>query len=260
MILDDISEHKRGEVAARKAKRPLPVVQEAVAQARPPRDFRKALREPGMSLIAEVKKASPVKGVFREDMDPVDVASAYEQGGARAISVLTDERYFRGSLDDLTIVRRHVAVPCLRKEFIVDEYQIYEARAAEADAILLIVRMLSDEQLKDYQALARSLGMACLIETHDAAEIERALASGGNIIGINNRDLNTFHVDFRTTLELKKFVPGGHVLVSESGIQTREQVKLLEDGGVDAILVGETLVTSKDIVGTIRELLGADEG
>jgi len=260
MILDEICAHKREEVEARKREMPLARIQEALLDAKPPRDFRRALRGAGISLIAEVKRASPVKGVFVEDLDPVDLSSAYEQGGASAISVLTDQRYFRGSLDDLTLVRKHVEVPCMRKEFIVDEYQIYEARAASADAILLIVRMLSDAQLRDYQALAKSLGMACLVETHDAPEIERAIEAGSHIIGINNRDLDTFHVDIRTTLELKKRVPGGHVLVSESGIQTRDHVKMLEDGGVDAILVGETLVTSRDIVGKIRELLGRDEG
>lgn len=260
MILDDICAYKRDEVAARKLIVPQDRLVEAAKEARPPQDFRRALRAEGMSLIAEVKRASPVKGVFMEDMDPVDVAGAYEQGGASAISVLTDEKYFKGTLDDLTVVRKHVAIPCMRKEFIVDEYQIFEARVALADAILLIMRVLSDEQVKDYLNIAKSLGMSCLVETHDAPEIERAINAGAHIIGINNRNLDTFHTDFRNTLELKKLVPGGHVLVSESGIQTRDQVKMLEDGGVDAILVGETLVTSRDIVATIRELLGRDEG
>jgi len=259
MILDEICEHKREEVELRKRQTPLARLEEALVDARPPRDFRRALRGSTISLIAEVKRASPTKGVFQEDLDPVDVAGAYEQGGANAISVLTDERYFKGTLDDLTLVRKHVAVPCLRKEFIIDPYQIYEARAALADAILLIVRVLSDEQLKEFQLVAKTLGMACLVETHDAHEIERAIQAGAHIIGINNRDLTTFQVDIRTTLELKKLVPGGHVLVSESGIQTRDHVKMLEDGGVDAILVGETLVTSRDIVAKIRELLGRDE-
>lgn len=260
MILDEICDHKRAEVAARRKAVPREALEERLQTAKPPRDFRRALREPGMSLIAEVKKASPTKGTFLEDVDPIDIASAYEQGGARAISVLTDQKYFKGSLDDLTSVRRHVGLPCLRKEFIVDEYQVYEARAAEADAILLIARVLSDEQLKDYHAVAKSLGMACLVETHDASDIERSLKAGANIIGINNRDLTTFEVDFNTTLTLKKLVPGGHVLVSESGIRTRDHVKMLEDGGIDAILVGETLVTSGNIVQTIRELLGTDAG
>jgi indole-3-glycerol phosphate synthase len=259
MILDEICAYKREVVEACKQAVPIARLREAAEEARPPADFRRALRGEGISLIAEVKHASPTKGVFMQEWDPVDVAGAYEQGGASAISVLTDEKYFRGSLDDLTVVRKHVAVPCMRKEFIVDEYQIFEARAALADAILLIVRVLSDEQLKDYHQVAKSLGMSCLVETHNAEEIERAIKAGAHIIGINNRDLDTFHTDIHTTLDLKKRVPGGYVLVSESGIRTRDHVKMLEDGGVDAILVGETLVTSRDIVAKIRELLGRDE-
>ncbi|MBI5095032.1 MAG: indole-3-glycerol phosphate synthase TrpC [Candidatus Hydrogenedentes bacterium] len=259
MILDEICAYKREELQRRIAAVPLKELLEQVEQARPARDFRAALRLEGISLIAEVKRASPAKGVLMADLDPVEVAGAYEQGGARAISVLTDERFFRGSLDDLTTVHKHVAVPCLRKDFTIDEYQIYEARAAEADAILLIVGILSDEQIKDYLALAVSLGMAALVETHDEAEIERALAAGARIIGINNRNLKTFEVDINTSIRLKKLVPGGKVLVSESGIHTREHVRILENGGVDAILVGEALVTSNDINAKIRELLGRDE-
>ena len=178
----------------------------------------------------------------------------------RKARILTDEKYFRGTLEDLVSIRKNVEIPCLRKEFVIDDYQIYESRAAGADAILLIVRILSDEQLRDYLQLARSLGMAVLVETHDANEVERALNCGAAIIGINNRDLATFTVDLNTTLELKKMVTGGKVLVSESGIHTRDQVQSLEDGGIDAILVGESIVSSKNIAGKIRELLGKDEG
>ncbi len=259
MILDDICAHKRTEVDERKKVAPLSTLEERIEQVRPARDFRHALRMEGISLIAEVKKASPSRGILIEHMDPVDLGGLYEQAGARAVSVLTDEHFFKGALDYLTAVHRDVALPCLRKDFILDEYQIYEARAAEADAILLIVRMLSDEQLKDYLEVTRTLGMAALVETHDAHEIERALNSGAHIIGINNRDLSTFEVDIATTLELKKLVSGGHVLVSESGIHTRDHVKQLEDGGVDAVLIGEALVTSSNIVAKIRELLGLDE-
>ncbi len=259
MILDEICAHKRSEVDARKRVVSLEKVQERLALARPPRDFRGALRAPGISLIAEVKKASPSKGVLLEGVPPVEIAGLYEQGGASAISVLTDARYFKGCLEDLVSVQQAVGLPVLRKEFIIDPYQIYEARAANADAILLIVKCLSDGELSEFMALAKELGLACLVETHDAPEIERALALGAHIIGINNRDLNTFDVDLTTTLKLKKIVPGGHVLVSESGIHTRDHVKLLEDGGVDAILVGEALVTSGNIVQKIRELLGSDQ-
>ena len=259
MILDEICEHKRGEVDAAKAAMPLSDIEDRIENAGPARDFRAAFRGNGISLIAEVKRASPSKGVLMDNMDPATLGAIYERSGAVAISVLTDEKYFQGSLADLVSVRRAVDVPCLRKEFIIDPYQIYESRAASADAILLIVRILSDEELREFQALAHELGMACLVETHDAAEVERALEADAAIIGINNRDLTTFEVDMMRTLEIKKMVPGGKVLVSESGIHTRDDVRRLEKGGVDAILVGEALVTSDDISGTIRELLGRDE-
>lgn len=259
MILDEIAAHKREEVDAAKASRSRAAVEEDAEEACPPRDFRLALRSPGISLIAEVKRASPIKGPFLDGVDPSDLAGLYEHAGARAISVLTDEKYFKGSLDDLVAVHRSVDIPCLRKEFIIDEYQLYESRAANADAILLIVRILSDEQLADYLAITHSLGMTALVEAHDAPEVERALKSGAHIIGINNRDLTSFEVDVNNTLELKKLVPGGKTLVSESGIRTRDDVVRLEDGGVDAILVGETLVTSDNIRAKIYELLGSDE-
>ncbi|HOD48450.1 MAG TPA: indole-3-glycerol phosphate synthase TrpC [Candidatus Hydrogenedentes bacterium] len=259
MILDEICAHKRTEVETSKKSVPLSALKQRIAEISPARDFRAALRTPGISLIAEVKKASPSKGVLRANLDPVDMGGLYERSGASAISILTDTKYFQGSLRDLTAVRRHVKVPCLRKEFIVDEYQIYEARAAEADAVLLIARVLSDEQLGDYLALTADLRMDALVETHDAQEIERAMKSGAHILGINNRDLATFEVSLNRTLELKRYVPGGHVLVSESGIHTREHVQLLEDGGIDAILVGECLITSDNVAQKIRELLGRDQ-
>ena len=202
--------------------------------------FRAALRQEGISLIAEIKRASPSKGDILPGVDAVEIGALYEQCGARAISVLTDDKFFKGKLEDLTNVHRHVRVPCLRKEFIVDEYQVYEARAAEADAILLIVRCLDDAEIKAFYRLARSLEMEVLVETHTAGEIERALEAGAHIIGINNRDLDTLEVNVNRSIELKKLVPGGNVLVSESGIYTRAQVQQLEDGGVDAILVGES--------------------
>lgn len=259
MILDEICANKKEEIAAQRLRVPLGELEERIEQRRPARDFREALRKPGVSLIAEVKRASPTMGTVLGDVDPAELAGVYAQSGARAISVLTDERFFKGTLGDLTSVHQGVSIPCLRKEFIIDEYQIYEARAAEADAILLIVRILSDEQLKDYLKLAQSLAMGVLVETHDADEIERAMKCGAHIIGVNNRDLATFTVDINTTLALKKLVPGGYVLVSESGIHTREHVRRLEDGGIDAILVGEALVKSGNITAKIRELLGADE-
>jgi indole-3-glycerol phosphate synthase len=259
MILDTIIAHKLQEVAEAKEAVPLATLIEGSAGASPSRDFRGALREQGISLIAEIKRASPSKGTLIDNAEPADLATLYESSGARAISVLTDARFFRGSLDDLAEVHQTVKLPCLRKDFVIDEYQIYEARAAHADAILLIVRILSDQQLRDYLTLSKELRLGALVETHTADEIDRALTAGAHIIGINNRNLATFEVDLNTTLELRKRVPGGNVLVSESGIHTREHVRMLEDGGVDAILVGEALVTSNDIQAKIRELLGCDE-
>jgi indole-3-glycerol phosphate synthase len=256
MILDEICAHKREEVDAAKRAIPLRQLEEQITLARPPRDFRQAMRRPGISLIAEIKRSSPTLGPILENAEPVDLAGMYEQAGADAISVLTDARYFGGALSDLTSVHKSVQIPCLRKEFIIDEYQIHEARAAEADAILLIVRILSDQQLQDYLAVAKHLRMSVLVETHDEAEIERAIAAGAHIIGINNRDLATFTVDIETTLRLKRYVPGGHVLVSESGVSTREHVQRLENGGVDGVLVGEAIMRSNDIRAKIRELLG----
>lgn len=256
MILDEICAHKRQEVAAAKKARPQQTVESAAADMRPALDFRTALRLEGMSLIAEIKRASPSKGVMLEDLDPISLGCLYEQAGARAISILTDEKYFRGSLEDLSLVRQNVSIPVLRKEFIVDPYQIYEARAAGADALLLIVRVLDDAELRDFLDLTRELGMSSLVEVHDAHEAERAIEARARIIGVNNRDLATFTVDLNTTFELKKLIPGGHVLVAESGIHTRDHVKMLEDGGVDAILVGEALVTSNNIFEKIQEMIG----
>ena len=260
MILDKIVAHKREELALLKSAVPIAQIRERLELLDSPRDFRAALRREGISLIAEFKRASPSRGDILPGVESVEIAALYEQCGARAMSILTDRAFFKGSLDDLTSARQNVRIPCLRKEFIIDEYQIYEARAAQADAVLLIVRILSDAQLKEYLNVAEALGMAALVETHSAPEIERAVRAGAHIIGINNRDLDTLEINFETTLRLKRLVPGGHVLVSESGIHTREQVKRLEDGGVDAILVGESLMMSKDIRAKIRELLGLDEG
>lgn len=258
MVLDKIVAHKREDVSWRKAEKPLAQLEEQAERVDPPRDFRAALRGERISLIAEVKRASPSKGDILPDVDAVELAAVYDQAGASAISVLTDERFFKGNLHDLTAVHRNLRLPCLRKEFIIDPYQIYEARAAEADAILLIVRILTDKELAEMHALATNLGMAVLVETHSEEEIARAIGAGAHIIGINNRDLDTLEVNVETTLRLKAKVPGGHTLVSESGIYTGKQVRLLEQGGVDAILVGESLLTSKNIAEKIGELLGSN--
>jgi len=254
-ILDKIIAHKREEVALQKQSKPLDAWRAEVESAPPPRDFLAALRVPGVSLIAEVKKASPSKGLLCPDFEPARLARAYAANGAAAISVLTDTRFFQGSLDDLRAVRQAVDVPVLRKDFVVDPYQVYEARAADADAVLLIVAALDDATLHDLYALIRRLGMAALIEVHNTAELERALSLRPRLIGVNNRDLRTFHVTLDTTAALRPRVPDDVVLVAESGIHTPEDVARLASIGVDAMLVGEALVTAADVGEKIRTLM-----
>ncbi len=217
--------------------------------------FREVLKRPGVSLIAEVKKASPSRGVFVKDFDPVKLAAAYEKAGASAVSVLTDARFFNGSLEDLKKVRENVRLPILRKDFIIDPYQIYETASAGADALLLITGILEKEKLRDFIRLAGELNLDALVEVHTREELEKALGCGAEIIGINNRDLKTFQVDIATTLELAKLVPEDCVLVSESGISSEEDVKRLAQAGVDAVLVGEALVISPNIEDKVNELI-----
>lgn len=259
MILDRILENKREEVDARKRTIPLEALQERVARAAPSRDFAAALRRDGISLIAEIKRASPSRGDILPGADAAWLAAQYEACGARAISVLTDARYFKGSLEDLTVARNRVHAPCLRKEFIIDAYQITEARAAGADAVLLIVRILSDGQLRDFLTASQALGMAALVEVHSEMEMARAVAAGAHIIGINNRDLDTLAIDLDCTFRMQRLAPPEAILVSESGIHSREDVLRLEEAGIDAMLVGESLLTSGDVPGKIRELLGCHE-
>lgn len=259
MILDAIVANKRTEVEMRRQAQPLYQLEERIECLPAPRDFRGALRRDGISLIAEVKRQSPSRGSILPDMDVAHLATLYEQSGARAASVLTDHKFFGGGIEDLVKVHTQSKLPCLRKDFIIDPYQIYEARAAGAAAVLLIVRILGDEELRAFLALCRTLTMAALVETHTEDEILRAVDCGAHIIGINNRDLDTLEIDLGTTMRLKKRVSGGHTLVSESGIHTRKDVQILEDGGVDAILVGESILTSGNIRGKIQELLGHDQ-
>jgi len=255
MILDAIIDHKRQEVEERKGRVSLCEIQERLPHAPRVKPFRDALRKDGISIIAEIKRRSPSRGDILPDVDAVELAALYEQAGARAVSVLCDNKYFGGSLDDLGKVANHTRLPCLCKEFIIDPYQLYEARFAGADAVLLIARVLTDDALGAFQQEAAKLGMASLVETHTESEIKRALAVGAPIIGINNRDLDTLEVDIQTTMRLKRLVPGGNVLVSESGIKTRREVKLLEENGVDALLIGESLLTSNNIREALESLL-----
>jgi indole-3-glycerol phosphate synthase len=223
----------------------------------PVRDFLAALARPGaIRLIAEVKKASPSKGVIRADFDPVAIARTYQQHGAACLSVLTDEQYFQGSLDYLRQVREAVGLPVLRKDFVIDPYQVLEARAAEADAVLLIAECLDDEALRSLHDAIVALGMTPLVELYEPENLPRVLRTGARLIGINNRNLRTFEVDLEHTLRLRREIPADRVVVGESGIRTRADALRLERAGVQAMLVGESLMASPDIGAAVDQLLG----
>lgn len=257
-ILDSILAHKQGEVAVRQASLPLAAVQARAKDAPPPRDFLAALQTPKtgrVALIAEVKKASPSAGIIRPDFDPVQIARVYEGSGAVCLSVLTDEKFFQGHDDYLKAVREAVALPVIRKDFVVSDWQIYESRALAADAVLLIVAALSPTQIKDYAALASELGMAALVEVHTEAEMQVALDAGAALIGINSRNLDTFVTDLTTVARLAAMVPAGMTLVAESGLKTPTDVQQVADAGAKAILVGETLMRSADVGAAVRALL-----
>jgi indole-3-glycerol phosphate synthase len=249
MILDDILRVKREEVEHRKRLTSLTALRESPLYQEARRGFAAALREPG-AIIAEVKKASPSKGVIRADFEPVAIARAYARGGAAALSVLTDERFFQGRLDYLTTIRRTVALPLLEKDFVIDPYQVTEARAFGADAILLIVAALTPETLAGLAAEARAVGVDALVEVHDEDELERAKAVAPGLLGINNRDL-------RTTERLLPHVPKGCTVVAESGIETHADIARLVSSGVHAFLVGETLMRAPDPGAKLMELRGA---
>jgi indole-3-glycerol phosphate synthase len=257
-ILDAIVRDKRDEVAQRRQRTPRAALERACAALAPARDFETALRPApgGVALIAEVKKASPSRGVLAPDRpwDPVGLARTYAGNGAAAISVLTDEKYFQGHLDLLAQIRAAVPVPLLRKDFTIDEYQLWESRAAGADAILLIVAILGGALLRDLLAAAKGLGLGALVETHTAAELDVALGAGARVVGINNRDLKTFETRLETTLALLPSMPPGVTVVSESGINTAADVRRVVGGGAHAVLVGEGLVKAKDVGEKVREL------
>jgi indole-3-glycerol phosphate synthase len=256
-ILDKIVATKRDEISRAKELRPAAELRAAIADAPTPRDFFGALAAGGsIKLIAEVKKASPSKGLIRADFHPVEIARAYEANGASCISVLTDEQYFQGSLDYLRDIRAAVGLPVLRKDFILDTYQLLEARVAGADAVLLIAECLDDCNLRKLHNEAIELGMTPLVELYEPANLARVFAAGATLIGVNNRDLRTFEVDLHHTIRMREQIPGECVLVGESGIHSREDALLLEEAGVDAILVGEHLMSQPDIGAAVRTLLG----
>jgi indole-3-glycerol phosphate synthase len=249
-ILDQILAAKAAEVGAARASAPLELVRERALAAPAPRDFVAALRakiaagEP--AVIAEIKRASPSRGVLREDFDPAAIAQSYATHGAACLSVLTDRQFFQGAPEHLLAARAASGLPVLRKDFVIDPYQVHESRALGADCILLIVAALADERMRELDALARELGMDVLVEVHDAAELERALALGSALIGINNRDLRTFEARLETTLALMPRIPGERLVVTESGILAPEHVDLMCRHGVHAFLVGEAFMRAPD--------------
>jgi len=255
-ILEEILAHKRLEVAAAKERRPLRELERRVAAAPPPRDFAAALARPGLSVIAEIKRRSPSAGLIRRTFRPSRIARTYEGHGAAAISVLTDKRFFGGSLAIMRHVRGATALPVLRKDFVVDPYQVFEARAAGADAVLLIAEALAASELARLVGLASDLGLAALVEAHGLGPLRKALGAGARIVGINNRNLRTFRTDLATTRRLVRHVPRGRIVVSESAIRGRGDAELVASWGVDAVLVGEALMRRPRPSRALDELLG----
>ena len=256
-ILERILETKRAELEESRKARPLDEVVAAASQAPPALSLAEAVGQAGIQIVAEVKKASPSKGIIREDFDPVAIATAYAGGGAAAISVLTDSEYFQGSLEYLRAIREKVAVPLLRKDFIIDTYQVFEARAAGADAILLILAALSDEEAEPLAAVAEQLGMDVLWEVHNIEEMHRVAGFSPAVVGINNRDLKTFEVSLETTRGLLPEVPADAVVISESGFFKREELEMMSGWGVDGFLIGEGLMRAEDPGAALRGLLSA---
>lgn len=264
-ILEEIAEKRRQDVERKKEEVPYEKMRMlALNTAEDDYDvehkytfpFSRSLRKPGMSYICEVKKASPSKGVIAEDFPYLEIAKEYEKAGASAISCLTEPHYFLGKDEYLKKIAEQVGIPVLRKDFVVDAYQIYEAKVLGASAVLLIVALLTDKDLKNYIEIARSLGMDALVEAHDAEEIYRAVEAGAKIIGVNNRDLKTFQVDIHNSVQLRQLVDKDILFVSESGISTREDVEVLKNNGTNAVLIGETLMRSGDKKKALQELNG----
>jgi indole-3-glycerol phosphate synthase len=257
--LEKILESTRRRLDALKLRRPSSALESEAAAAPAPRRFMEAVGAEGISLIAEIKRRSPSAGAIKEGADPTWLAAAYQAGGARAISVLTEPEFFGGSLEDLAAARGACRLPVLRKDFIVDPRQVLEARASGADAVLLIVAALPDDSLmKELSSLSAELGMAALVEVHDEGELERAVGAGATLVGVNQRNLVTFEVDRGLAARMRKLVPEGVLVVAESGITSRDDVKELEEAGVDAILVGEALMRAPDPAEAAADLLALD--
>lgn len=257
MFLDEILAKKREEVELKKQKVPLEELLGKLRFLRPRRDFKESISKADkVNLIAELKKASPSRGIIREDFDPVVIARTYEANGARALSVLTDEPFFKGKLSYLGKIREATTLPILRKDFIVDEYQVYQSALAGSDAVLLITSILANEKMAKFLAIASELQLDCLVEVHTKEDVARALEVGSEVIGINNRDLRTFKVSLEATEKLIGLIPKGKVIVSESGIKTHEDVTKLKALGVNAVLIGEAFLESQDIGARVKEVMG----
>lgn len=255
MILDEIIEKRKIQLEYEKAKISFNEIKEkALSSTFQTKDFKKALSGKNLSVICEVKKASPSKGLIRPDFHPLKIAKEYESAGANAISCLTEEYYFKGSSDYLKEISYNVNIPILRKDFIIDEYQIYEARVIGASAILLIAAVLDEETMMRFYKLAASLSLQSLVEVHNESELQKALNIGAEIIGINNRNLKTFEVDLNTTGNLASLIPDDKLIVSESGIKDNSDMKTVHSLGASAVLIGETLMRSDDIANTLKEL------
>lgn len=256
MILDEIIENKKVEIEASKNSLPIELLKEQIKNALPARNFFEAIKPDGkLKIISEVKHASPSKGIFREDFDPVRIARSYSNGGAAAISVLTDEKYFKGKLSYLKSIRENVETPLLRKDFIVDPYQVYESRYYGADALLLIVAALDQNSLTRLLELTHTLNMNAIVEVHDEEELDRALDADARIIGINNRDLRTFNVDLNVSIELSKKVSEGKIVIAESGIGSIRDIDNLRAQGVHVFLIGETFMKSPDPGQKLKEII-----
>lgn len=256
MILSKIIEEKKREIDEAHEREPLNEIKEKLESLYVKSTFKKNVSRKGhINLIAEIKKRSPSKGVIRADFDPVKIALAYNAAGASAISVLTDERFFDGKLEYLKEVKERVTVPVLRKDFIIDEYQIYQSALYGADAVLLIANILTQEELNKFYSCAKEIGMDVMVEVHNAEEVEKALSTPASIIGINNRDLNDFNVDIDVTQQLIRMIPENKIIVSESGIESYEQVMFLKSLGVNAVLIGETFMRADNIGEKVREFI-----
>lgn len=257
MILDEILAHKRREIAQAKLRLPLEALWRRVKGRRAARSFRQALvrPRPALALIAELKRTSPSRGVLRERFDPVSLAQQMQEAGASALSVLTDEKFFGGSLEILRDVHQFTEIPTLRKDFILDPYQIYEALEAQADAVLLIVQALTVQQLVELLQAAGTVGMDAVVEVHAESELDTALEAGAGIIGINHRDLRTFTMDMTLVERLTPQIPDGKIVIAESGVQTPQDLQRMKAFGVHAVLIGEALMTAPDVGAKIRELL-----